>query len=95
MENVKNIQQATDYIYSQLKEINPEIQKDDVYDTIMDEILESVEFTLTDEDVKFLEDNEKDTTAIDEYLQSKIPDYKDLLSDIVVDMVSDEIVEAE
>lgn len=93
MENIKNIQQATDYVYSQLKEINPDIEKDDVYDTIMDEILESVEYIMTDEDIKFLEDNEKDTTAIDEYLQSKIPDYKDLLSDIVVDMVSDEIIE--
>lgn len=93
MDNIKNMQQATEYIYTQLKELNPDIQKDDVYDTIMDEILESVEYTLTDEDVKFLEDNEKDPTAIDEYLQSKIPDYKELLSDIVVDMVSDEIME--
>jgi hypothetical protein len=93
MDNIKSIQQATEYIYTQLKELNPDIQKDDVYDTIMDEILESVEYTLTDEDVKFLEDNEKDPIAIDKYLQSKIPDYKELLSDIVVDMVSDEIME--
>ncbi|MCX6824517.1 MAG: hypothetical protein NT085_05330 [candidate division SR1 bacterium] len=95
MDNIKNIQQATEYVYKQLKELNPDIEKDDVYDTIMDEILESVEYTLTDEDVKFLEDNEKDMTAIDEYLQSKIPEYKDLLSDIVVDMVSDEIMDIE
>jgi hypothetical protein len=95
MDNIKNIQQATDYVFKQLKEINPDIDKDDVYDTIMDEILESVEYTLTDEDVKFLEDNEKNTTAIDEYLQSKIPEYKELLSDIVVDMVSDEMIESE
>ena len=95
MDKITNINQATDYVYNQLKELNPDIQRDDVYDTIMDEILESVEYIMTDEDDKFLEDNEKDTTAIDEYLQSKIPDYKDLLSDIVVDMVSDEIVEAE
>jgi len=93
MDNIKNMQQATDYVYTQLKELNPDIQKDDVYDTILDEILESVEYIMTDEDIKFLEDNEKNTTAIDEYLQSKIPDYKDLLSDIVVDMVSDEIME--
>jgi hypothetical protein len=95
MDNIKNMKQATEYIYTQLKELNPDIQKDDVYDTIMDELLESVEYTLTDEDVKFLEDNEKNMTAIDEYLQSKIPDYKELLSDIVVDMVSDEIMDIE
>lgn len=93
MENIKSIQQATDYVYKQLKELNPDIEKDDVYDTILDEVLESVEYIMTDEDTKFLEDNEKDPTAIDEYLQSKIPDYKELLSDIVVDMVSDEIIE--
>ena len=95
MEKITNIQQATDYIYSQLKELNPDIEKDDVYDTIMDEVLESVEYALNDEDIKFLEDNEKNSQAIDEYLQAKIPDYKDLLSDIVVDMVSDEIIESE
>ena len=95
MERITNMKQATEYVYSQLKELNPDIEKDDVYDTIMDEILESVEYTLTDEDVKFLEDNEKDTTAIEEYLQSKIPEYKELLSDIVTDMVSDEMIESE
>ncbi len=95
MEKITNMQQAADYIYDQLKELNPDIERDDVYDTIMDEVLESAEYALTDEDVRFLEENEKNTQAIDEYLQSKIPDYKDLLTDIVVDMVSDEIVDAE
>jgi hypothetical protein len=93
MEKIKNIQQATEYVYNQLKEINPEIEKDDVYDTIMDEILESVEYALTEEDVRFLEENEKNLTAIDDYLATKIPDYQDLLDDIVTDMVSDEILE--
>jgi len=92
MEKFTNIKQATDYVYAQLKELNPDIEKDDVYDTIMDEVLESIEYTLTDEDVRFLEENEKNLTAIDEYLQSKIPDYKELLTDIVTDMVSDEIL---
>ena len=95
MEKISNMQQATDYLYKQLKEMNPDIQKDDVYDTIMDEVFESIEYALTDEDVQYLEDNENDTKAIDAYLQSKIPDYEDLLTDIVVDMVSDEIVDEE
>lgn len=93
MEKITNIQQATNYVYNQLKEINPEIEKDDVYDTIMDEVLESTEYIMTDEDMKFLEENEKDTIAIDEYLARKIPDYNDLLDDIVTDMVGDEIIE--
>ena len=93
MEKISNMQQATDYLYKQLKEMNPDIQKDDVYDTIMDEVFESIEYALTDEDVQYLENNENDTKAIDAYLQSKITDYEDLLTDIVVDMVSDEIVD--
>ena len=92
MKSFTTIQSATDYVYAQLKEINPTVEKEDVYDTIMDEVLESAEYIMTDDDVKFLEDNEKDEQAIDAFLQEKIPDYRDLLTDIVVDMVSDEIV---
>jgi len=92
MEKISNIQQATEYVYKQLKEVNSEIQKDDVYDTIMEEILASVEYILTEEDVRFLEENEKDTTAIEEYFESKIPEYKELLTEIVADMVGEEIV---
>lgn len=89
------MKQATEYVYNQLKELNPDIEKDDVYDTIMDEVLESIEYAMSEDDVRFLEENEKNMDAIDEYLGSIIPDYKDLLSDIVVDMISDEIVESE
>ena len=89
------MKQATEYVYNQLKEINPDIEKDDVYDTIMDEVLESIEYAMSEDDVRFLEENEKNMDTIDEYLGWIIPDYKDLLSDIVVDMVSDEIIEAE
>lgn len=93
MNKITNIQQATDYIYAQLKEVNPDIEKDDVYDTIMDEVLESAEYILSDEDVRFLEENEKNNRAIDEYLQSIIPDYQELLEEIVNDMVNEEIIE--
>ena len=95
MENFSSINKATEYVYKQLKDLNPDIEKNDVYDTIMDEIMESVEYAMTEEDVRFLEENEKDMSAIDEFLQSKIPDYKELLSEIVADMVSDEFLETE
>ncbi len=93
MEKITNIQQATEYVYDKVKELNPEVEKSDIYDTIMDEVLESSEYIMMDEDIRFLEDNEKDLQAIDEYLQSKIPDYQDLLDDIVTDMVSEDILE--
>lgn len=95
MEKPTNIQQATEYVYAQLKEINPDVEKNDVYDTIMDEVLESAEYIMTDEDIRFLEENAENQQAIDEYLQSKVPDYQDLLDDIVTDMVSEEILEEE
>ena len=59
MEKITNIKQATEHVYSQLKEINTDIEKDDVYDTIMDEVLESVEYAMSDEDVRFLEENKR------------------------------------
>lgn len=93
MQKITNIKAATDHVYAQLKELNPTIERDDVYDTIIDEVLESAEYIMTDDDVKYMEDNEKNEQALDAFLQEKIPDYTDLLTDIVVDMVSDEIVE--
>ena len=93
MENFKNLQEATDYIYDKLKETNPDVEKDDVYETILDEILESSEYIMLDEDARFLEENAENQQAIDEYLQSKISDYHDLLNDIVTDMVSEDVVE--
>lgn len=90
MEKITSIKQATQYVYNQLQKINPEVNKEDVYDTILDEVLESVEYTLQDEDMKFLEENEKNTAAIDEYLASILPEYADLLDDIVTDMISEE-----
>jgi len=89
MEKITNIQQATDYIYDQIKELNPDVEKNDVYETIMDEIIESAEYSLDDEDVKFLEDNEKDLQVVDKYLQKKIPEYQEFLSEIVADMIDD------
>ena len=93
MEKITNMQQATDYVYDKIKDMNPEVEKSDIYDTIMDEVLESSEYIMMDEDIRFLEDNEKNPEAIDEYLARKIPDYQDLLDDIVTDMVSEEILE--
>ena len=92
MTPITNIQEATEYVYSQLKEINPTIEKDDVYDSIIDEVLESTEYKLDDEDLRFLENNYKNTQSIDTYLQTKIPEYEELLSYITLDMISDEII---
>jgi len=92
MEKITNLNQATQYVYNQLKELNPTIEQEDVYDTILDEVLESVEYALSDEDMSFVETNSNKPEAIDEYLAKKIPDYQDLLDDIVTDMVSEEIL---
>lgn len=92
MEKITNITQATKYVYNQLKELNPAIEQEDVYDTILEEVLESVEHTLSDQDMSFVESHSNKPEAIDDYLTKKIPDYQDLLDDIVVDMVSEEIL---
>ncbi|MEI7563633.1 MAG: hypothetical protein WCJ39_08635 [bacterium] len=84
-----NMQSATNYVYGKLKEINPTVEKEDVYDTIMEEVMESVEYELTEEDTRFLEENQEDAQVIDSYLQNKIDDYGELLSEIVTDMVEE------
>ncbi|MCX6822815.1 MAG: hypothetical protein NTX91_02340 [candidate division SR1 bacterium] len=84
-----NMQSATNYVYAKLKEINPTVEKEDVYDTIMEEVMESVEYELTEEDTRFLEENQEDAQVIDTYLQNKLDDYEELLSEIVTDMVEE------
>lgn len=83
------MQSATNYVYAKLKEINPTVEKEDVYDTIMEEVMESVEYELTEEDTRFLEENQEDAQVIDTYLQNKLDDYEELLSEIVTDMVEE------
>ena len=83
------MQSATNYVYAKLKEINPTVEKEDVYDTIMEEVMESVEYELTEEDTRFLEENQENTQVIDTYLQHKVDDYEELLSEIVTDMVEE------
>lgn len=90
MEKINNLQEATNYVYNKLKEVNPDVDRNDVFDTILDEMMESSEYIMLDEDIRFLEDNADDQTAIDDYLQAKIPDYHELLTDIVNDMINDE-----
>lgn len=90
MEKINNLQEATNYVYNKLKEVNPDVDRNDVFDTILDEMMESSEYIMLDEDTRFLEDNADDQTAIDDYLQAKIPDYHELLTDIVNDMINDE-----
>ena len=94
MEKITNLSQAVDYVYAELQKVNPDVSKDDIFDTIVDEIIESMEYVLIDEDDRFLEDNEKNMEAIDDFLQTKIPDYQELLTEIVTDMVSEESLEA-
>lgn len=87
---IKTLKKATDTVYAELEKINSDISKDDVYDTILDEILESMEYMMTDDDVRFLEDNEDNMEAVDDLFQTKLPNYHELLTEIVEDMVSDE-----
>lgn len=93
MENITNIQEATEYVYEKLKETRPELNKNDVYDSILDEMMAASEFMMMDDDDRFLEDNANDPQAIDEYLQSKLPNYHEQLIATVEDLVGEEIVE--
>jgi len=87
-----NIKDATQYTYDQLREVNPDIIKEWLYDNILDEVIQSSEYILSDEDLDLINQHLEDGAFVDAYLQKKIPDYSQLLSDIVLDMVSEEVL---
>ncbi len=93
MQNFTTLTQATTYVYNYLKDINPIIEEEDVYDSMLDEVIASIGYLLNDDDIRVLEKNSNNKQFIDEYLSKKIPDFADLLDDIVIDIVSEEILE--
>ena len=88
-----NLNEAIEYVFTQLQNVNPDITKEDVTDSIIDEILESTEYAMIDEDDRFLEESEKDVNAINDFLQTKISNYPQLLLEVVSDIL-DESAEA-
>lgn len=89
MEKITSIANATQIIYEKVKTINPEVEEEDIYYAIVDEVFESLKEELSEDDINILEEHQDDKKFIDTYLQKKISDYAELLTEIVEDMTSD------
>jgi len=87
---MKSIEEATKYIHAIIKEMNPEIQEEEIYETILEEVLESADVDLSEHDIEVLDEHNADLEFIDKFLQKKVPDYQELLTEIVEDMINDE-----
>jgi hypothetical protein len=90
MKTMKSIEEATKYIHTIIKEMNPEIQEEEIYETILEEVLESADVDLSEHDIEVLDEHNADLEFIDKFLQKKVPDYQELLTEIVEDMINDE-----
>ena len=86
---MKSIDEATKYIHAIIKEMNPEIQEEEIYETILEEVLESADVELSEHDIEVLDEHNADLVFIDKFLQKKVPDYQELLTEIVEDMIND------
>ena len=69
--------------------MNPEIQEEEIYETILEEVLESADVELSEHDIEVLDEHNADLVFIDKFLQKKVPDYQELLTEIVEDMIND------
>ncbi|MEI7562356.1 MAG: hypothetical protein WCJ39_01150 [bacterium] len=87
---MKSIDEATKYIHNIIKEMNPEVQEAEIYETILEEVLETADVELSEHDIEVLDEHNADLEFIDKFLQKKVPDYQELLTEIVEDMISDE-----
>lgn len=94
MQKITNMEEATQCLYKEIKKINPDIKEGDVYEIILDEVLESIEDDLSDKEIEDLEKNNKNPEDLEKYLQKKIPNYWNFLTDIVEDMISEEEIQA-
>jgi len=90
MKTMKSIDEATKYIHNIIKEMNPEVQEAEIYETILEEVLETADVELSEHDIEVLDEHNADLEFIDKFLQKKVPDYQELLTEIVEDMISDE-----
>ena len=88
MKKITTIQEATKYLHKLIQETNPEVQEEEIFETLLEEVLESSDVELTREEVETLDEHTDDLVFIDHFLQKKIPNYQEMIGDIVEDMVN-------
>ncbi len=93
MEKFTTLQQMVDYIHNYISEYDPEakeeiVEKEVLYDMMEEELLDTAEEILTEEDMKERVVS-KDVTYLDKILNERLEDYPGLLEDIKNEVLSE------
>ena len=93
---MKALQEAVDYIYNYIKDYNKDdwelLDKDVLHDMLQEELLEAVEWTLTNEDMKAWVSS-KDESYLDKILNERLGDnYPILLQEMTNDILNEYVL---
>ena len=91
---MKTLKETVDYIHNYIVEYEKGwdvIEKDVLYDMIEEELLDVVEWVLTEEDMKNWI-NSKDDTFLDKLLNERLEDYPGLLESIKNDVLNEYVL---
>jgi len=88
---MKTLKETVDYIHNYMTEYDNSaevIEKDVLYDMMEEELLDTVQDVLTEEDLKTWV-NSKDDTYLDKILNERLENYPGLLEDIKNDILNE------
>ncbi len=92
---MKTLKEVVNYIHNYMIEYEnwwEVIEKDILYDMMEEELLDTVEWVLTEEDMKNWV-NSKDDTFLDKILDERLEDYPGLLESIKNDVLNEYVLE--
>ena len=91
---MKTLKEVVNYIHNYMTEYEKwweVIEKDILYDMMEEELLDTVEWVLTEEDMKNWV-NRKDDTFLDKILDERLEDYPGLLESIKNDVLNEYVL---
>ena len=93
---MKTLKEAVDYIYNYIKDYDKEnselLDYDSLHDMLEEELLDIVEWALTDDDMKIWIES-KDDSYLDEVLNERLVDYPALLQEMANDILNEYVLE--
>ncbi len=93
---MKTLKEAVDYIYNYIKDYDKEnselLDYDSLHDMLEEELLDIVEWALTDGDMKIWIES-KDDSYLDEVLNERLVDYPALLQEMANDILNEYVLE--
>lgn len=93
---MKTLKEATDYIYNHIKDYDKDdgeiLDYDVIYDMLEEELLDIVEWVLTNEDMKIWIESKNDS-YLDEVLNERLVDYPALLQEMTNDILNEYVLD--